>query len=84
MEKWLDLLSIIPEPFRFLILGMVAILTSYFFAKILAGLIIQGFNVELPSDDDNQVGFGLLIVRRFFWTTWSVGTLLILYLYYKP
>ena len=84
MEKWLDLLSIIPEPFRFLILGMVAICISYFFAKILAALIIQGFNIKLPSDDDNQVGFGLLIVRRLFWTTWSVGALLILYFYYKP
>jgi hypothetical protein len=83
MEKWLNLLSIIPEPFRFIVLAMIAICISYFFfAKVLAAVIIGVFKIKLPSDDNNDVGFGLRMIRRVFWTTWTVGAFLILYFYY--
>jgi len=83
MENWIDLLNIIPEPFRFIILILVAVCISYFCAKILAGVIISVFKIKLLSENNGKVSFGLSVVRKVFRATWLLGILLVLYLYYS-
>jgi hypothetical protein len=78
----LDLLSVLPEPYRFVALTVVAFCLSYFCAKILAGIILKTFNVKLLSENNGEVSTGFNIVRKAFWITWTLGFLTIMYAYY--
>ena len=82
MEKWLVLLSVIPEPIRFIVLVFVALSISWFFGKILAALTAKIFKPYLLQSWEGP-HLAHWIVRAVFWTSLWGGTVGTLYCYYS-
>lgn len=79
----LELINILPEPFRFLAIAFLAVIIGYFIAKITAALIVTILSIKFEADDTRPISPELKFLRFIFWTIWPSIIGLILFYYYS-